>query len=68
MQRTIQLHELSGRSVPWDVYKHLGMAQEGLGQKANAASSYQQALESGGAGLPESSRKELQNAIERALR
>ncbi|MBN1125984.1 MAG: tetratricopeptide repeat protein [Sedimentisphaerales bacterium] len=61
----IQYNEYSGRPVPWDVYKHLGLAQEGLGKKKDALASYQQALEVAGEALPESETKLLQEAIRR---
>jgi tetratricopeptide (TPR) repeat protein len=68
LPRAIQLHELGSNAVPWDVYKHLGMAQEGLGRKADAAGSYQRALEAGGSRISEKDRDELQKAIEGVLR
>jgi tetratricopeptide (TPR) repeat protein len=67
LQMAIQIFERESMTVPWDVYMHLGMAQEGLGQKAAAAESYRQALEVGGRGIPKNKKEELMKAIERVL-
>jgi len=65
LQMAIQIFERESTSVPWDVYKHLGMAQEGLGQKAGAAGSYRRALEIAGRGISKKNKEELIKAIER---
>ena len=67
LQMAIQIFERQSMDIPWDVYMHLGMAQEGLGQKAAAAESYRQALEVGGRRIPKSKKEELNKAIERVL-
>lgn len=42
--RAIQLYEAMQIDIPWDLYKHLGMAREGLGKAQQAVEAYQQAL------------------------
>ncbi len=68
LQMAIQIFERESTAIPWDVYKHLGMAQEGLGQKAGAAGSYRQAMEVAGRGISEKNKEELMEAMERVLR
>ena len=65
LQMATQIFERESMAVTWDVYKHLGMAQEGLGQKADAAASYRRALEVAGRGITKTNREELIKAIER---
>ena len=65
LHTAIQLHEIQGNSVPWDMYKHLGSAQEGLGHKAEAASSYNLAIVSAGKNINSSDKQELDDAIKR---
>ena len=65
--RAIQLHELRSNNVPWEVYEHVGMAQEGQGKKTEAVASYQRALETAGSMISEKDRDCLQKAIERLL-
>ena len=67
LQMAIQIFERESMTVSWDVYKHLGMAQEGLGQKAGAAGSYRRALEVAGRGISKKNKEELMKAIERVL-
>jgi tetratricopeptide (TPR) repeat protein len=63
--KALQLYELEGRTAPAEVYKHLGMAQEGLQRKALAAESYRRALEVGGASLSEPEKIEINEALQR---
>jgi len=65
LQMAIQIFERESMAVSWDVYKHLGMAQEGLGQKAGAAGSYRRALEVAGRRISEKNKEELMKAIGR---
>jgi tetratricopeptide (TPR) repeat protein len=65
LQMAIQIFERESAAVAWDVYEHLGMAQEGLGQKAAACESYQQALQVAGRRISKQNREELTKAIER---
>ncbi|MBN1817070.1 MAG: tetratricopeptide repeat protein [Sedimentisphaerales bacterium] len=64
-QMAIQYYEYAGRGAPWDVYKHLGLAQEGLGKKKDALAAYQQALAIPGEALPEPEAVWLKEAIQR---
>ncbi|MCE5187212.1 MAG: DUF3808 domain-containing protein [Planctomycetaceae bacterium] len=43
--RAIELYERAQIDIPWDLYKHLGMAREGLGRAKQAAEAYQQAID-----------------------
>lgn len=62
--RAVQIYEVSGQPVPWDLYEHFGMAKEGLGKTAQAIEIYQKALDASG-GIPEKDKQRLQAAIER---
>ncbi len=64
-QMAVQHHEMSGKGVPWDVYEHLGMAREGLGQKEGAIQSYETALERAGTNIAEKDKDRLNQAIDR---
>jgi len=68
LQMAIQIFERESMAVVWDVYEHLGMAQEGLGQKVEAAASYRRALETGGRRISKQNKEELMKAIERVLK
>jgi predicted Zn-dependent protease len=59
--RTIQLHEARNEPIPWEVFKHLGMAQEGLGKKAEAVAAYRKAVEA--AGIPAKEKETLESKI-----
>ena len=63
--KAVQLYELEAGEAPAEVYKHLGMAREGLGKKPLAAEAYRRALEVGGSSLTENDRKELNEALAR---
>ena len=65
LQAAIQLYELGDTAVPWDVYKHLGMAQEGLERNELAAASYKQAIETGGNAITPKDKDQLTQAIAR---
>jgi len=62
--RAIQIYDVSGQPVPWDVYKHLAMAQEGLNKPQQAMETYQKALDSAQE-MPDKEKQQLQKAIER---
>jgi len=68
LQSAIQLYEVNNTAVPWDVYRHLGMAQEGLERNELAAASYQQAIEIGGDTITPKDKDRLTQAIERVSR
>jgi tetratricopeptide (TPR) repeat protein len=67
LQMTIQIFERNSQEVIWDVYRHLGMAQEGLGKNAEAATSYRQALIIAGEQTSEIDKERLNKSIERVL-
>lgn len=67
IQRAIQVYELSGADISWDVYNHLGMVMEGLGRKDEAATAYRQAMEIAGETVSQTNKQELTKAIERVL-
>lgn len=66
-QMAIQIFERNSQEVIWDVYRHLGMAQEGLGKKGEAAASYRQALEIAGQRISKIDKDQLNESIERLL-
>jgi tetratricopeptide (TPR) repeat protein len=43
--RALQIFEAANQPVPWDLYKHFGMAKEGLEQPAQAIEMYQKAMD-----------------------
>jgi tetratricopeptide (TPR) repeat protein len=67
LQTTIQLYEVQGAPIPWQVYRHLGMAQEGLERNELAAASYKQAIEIGGDTIAPKDKDQLTQAIERVF-
>jgi len=67
LHMAIQRYELASRAVMWDIYEHLGMAQEGLGRKGEAAASYRRALKIAGENISVEDKKRLTEAIERVL-
>nr|HPQ51270.1 tetratricopeptide repeat protein [Alphaproteobacteria bacterium] len=60
--RAIQINEVSQVPIPWDMYKHLGMAYEGLGNYKQALEAYQKALEAS-TDAPEKNKQQLQQKI-----
>lgn len=66
-QMAIQIFERNSKEVIWDVYRHLGMAQEGLGKNGEAATSYRQALKIAGEGISKIDKDQLNESIERLL-
>lgn len=62
--RAIQIYDVSGQPIPWDVYKHLAMAQEGLNKVQQAMETYQKALDNAQE-MPDKEKQQLQKAIER---
>lgn len=67
LQMAIQIFERNSQEIPWDLYNHLGMAQEGLGNNGASAASYRQALDIAGQNISEKDSDKLKNAIERVL-
>lgn len=62
--RAIQLDEVSGTPIPWDMYNHLGMAYEGQGKNRQAVESYQKALNAA-TEIPAEEKQQLQKTIEK---
>lgn len=70
LMRAIQLYESMQADIPWDLYKHLGIAREGLGKTQQALEAYQQALNTSAdtmgskkQDIPEVERQTLQQVI-----
>ncbi len=61
--RAIQILDISRTPVPWDMYKHLGMARQGLGNNRQAVESYQKALDASDE-IPDTERQQLQQTID----
>lgn len=55
----------AGGAVPVDVYEHLGMVDEALGQKSKALAAYRRALQACGVGTPDVVRQRINSAIQR---
>jgi len=61
----LQQYEQNKAAAPPEVYEHLGMVKEKLGQKREALAAYKQALEVGADVLSEKARNRIAKAIER---
>lgn len=64
MTAAIQQYEIGG-TASVEVYEHLGMIQEALGQKAKALAAYRRALEAGGDSTPAAVQQRIHSAIQR---
>jgi tetratricopeptide (TPR) repeat protein len=62
--RAAQIYEASDQPVPWDLYEHLGMAKEGVGNTSEAIETYQKALDASDQ-IPEKETQRLKQAIQR---
>ena len=62
--RSIQIYDVSGQSIPLDLYKHYAMVKEGLGQTDAAIEMYQKAIDAAES-APEKEKQQLQEAIKR---
>jgi predicted negative regulator of RcsB-dependent stress response len=51
--------------VPFEVYEHIGMVHEALGDKYQAREAYHQALETGADRLPDRVQQRIKEAIGR---
>lgn len=60
----IQQYEADG-AAPADVYEHLGMVDEALGQKDKARAAYRRALQASGAGASDEAKQRINAAIQR---
>ena len=65
LQTAIQIFERNSKEISWDIYKHLGMAQEGMGDNSRAALSYRKASKMAGDMVSEKDKEELEAAIGR---
>ena len=61
--RAIQILDISREPIPWDMYKHLGMARQGLGNNRQAVEDYQKALDTSDE-IPDTEKQQLQQTIE----
>jgi tetratricopeptide (TPR) repeat protein len=60
----VQKYEVRGMA-PMDVYEHLGLVNEALGDRGKALDAYRRALEVGGAAMPEAAKQRINSAIGR---
>jgi len=60
--RAIQLHEARNEPIPWEVHKHIGMAQEGLGRKSEALAAYRKSLDA--PGIPTKEKESIEKKIQ----
>lgn len=60
----MQIYEAGNQPVPWDLYKHLAIAYEGLGEVEQAIETYQKALDASEQ-ITEKEKLEMQQAITR---
>ncbi|MCX5635607.1 MAG: tetratricopeptide repeat protein [Planctomycetota bacterium] len=65
LEAAIQQYEQAKASVPSEVYEHLGMTKEKLGNKVQSLNAYKQALEAGGDKLPQNIADRIKSAVER---
>ncbi len=65
LQAALQQYELAGRSVPADMYEHLGMVKEKLGANDQALDAYNQALQTAPEQLSPKVLDRLKKAVER---
>jgi tetratricopeptide (TPR) repeat protein len=60
----VQKYEVRG-TVPTDVYEHLGLVNEAMGERGKALDAYRRALEVGGAAMPGAAKQRISSAIGR---
>lgn len=60
--RALQLYDVSNIPIPWDVYNHLGLVYEALGETAQALDSFRKALNAP-VQAPEKERNDIQERI-----
>jgi tetratricopeptide (TPR) repeat protein len=65
LQSALQQYESRQVPVPAEVYEHIGMVNEKLGEKDEAIAAYKQALQIGADNLPKTTEKRILLAIER---
>ncbi|MCK4997974.1 MAG: hypothetical protein KAS23_00515, partial [Anaerohalosphaera sp.] len=64
-KKALGILELSSAATDWSMHEHLGMAQEGLGKKIEAKTSYEKSLEAAEGVASEKDITELKDAIKR---
>jgi tetratricopeptide (TPR) repeat protein len=60
----VRKHEARGKA-PMDVYEHLGLVHEALGERGKALDAYRRALEVGGTAVSEATRQRINAAVAR---
>jgi len=65
IQAALQQYQQEKMSTPWDVYKHLGMIKEKLGERMQAVDAYKQALQTGGEEISPKEKDQINDAIGR---
>jgi len=65
LQAALQQYESQQIRVPADVYEHLGMVNEKLGEKDKALTAYKEALQIGADDLSKATEQRIKSAIER---
>jgi tetratricopeptide (TPR) repeat protein len=65
MQRALQQYEKDKMSAPMEVYEHLAMVKEKLGQNAEALEAYKRAIEFAGKDVSQEAKDRISAAIER---
>ena len=68
VQSALQQYEISRIPIPADVFEHMGLIKEKLGQTAQALEAYKKALETGAKELSKTSLERLKTAVERVLK
>lgn len=61
---SMQAYEVSGQAIPWDLYKHLAMAHEGLEENEQAVEMYRKAVDAS-EDIPEKEKQQLEQTISR---
>jgi tetratricopeptide (TPR) repeat protein len=65
MQRALQQYEKDKMNAPMEVYEHIGMVKEKLGQDAEALEAYKRAMELAGKDISQEVKNRVSAAIER---
>ncbi len=65
LQAALQQYESQQIEIPAEVYEHLGMVEEKLGEPAKALAAYKQALQIGADKLPKATEQRIMAAIDR---
>ena len=65
MQRSLQQYEKDKMNAPMEVYEHIAMVKEKLGQDAEALEAYKRAMELAGKDISQEVKNRISAAIER---